>query len=172
MFVRTHRRGWTALGGVLAALAVAACSSPASAPPATTPTPAATVAATPTAPLATSTATAAATAPATGGAGATGAWSGTWKRLAPAAGNGSLALTLQQQGTTLTGQIQLLDSACFTKPEPLIGTLQGTTAAFAVANDGITASFKGDLAGTSISGTMLVTCAAGTGTGTWQATKS
>jgi len=108
-------------------------------------------------------------------AGASGdeAWSGTWRRTEPVPGGGPLTLKLKgaDKGTlTLTG------SACLREDTPAAVTIRASSIRLDIKdrgldNRGATAVFTGTISGKKISGTMTVSCAAGTGKGTWQASK-
>lgn len=97
-------------------------------------------------------------------------WSGTWVRTKPAPGKGTMELTIPAGGSA---SISATASACYPagKPTPAVATIDGKTLKIAVDANGVKASYSGTVSGDEASGTMTVTCAAGTGSGTWKLTK-
>jgi hypothetical protein len=105
-----------------------------------------------------------------------GTWSGTWTRTSPPPGSGTFTLSLRQQGSSIDGTIDVVASACLTK-----GTISGTITGASVTLHTVTppvagtrkatGDYQGTLAGDTLSGTLTVTCSAGTGVGTWTVTR-
>jgi hypothetical protein len=162
---------------IAVAIALVGCSSPTAAP--TTPasngggTP---TAAAPTPGAVTPTPAAATGTPAagnTGGTGGTGTvdgtWTGTWTKPA---GGGTITMQLQQSGTNMTGTITLVGSACIPPGTSVSGTVVGPNIVFTATGSSLQAMFGGNFSGNSIMGTMTVSCAAGSATGTWNVTRS
>jgi len=100
----------------------------------------------------------------------TGNWSGTWKRDV-LGGGGTLTLALQQQGANLSGTVNLQGSVCLTSPGTLSGSFSGSHLAFSVTGNNVEVDFTGTLAENALTGTLSSRCSAGSGTGTWQASK-
>jgi hypothetical protein len=105
-----------------------------------------------------------------------GTWKGTWTRTSPPPGNGTVTFVLHVNGQAVTGTVDVGSSACLTKGD-ISGTLAGTaltmhTSTPAVSGTGqATGDYQGSLNGNKISGTLTVTCSAGVGVGTWEATR-
>jgi hypothetical protein len=97
-------------------------------------------------------------------------WAGTWVRTKPAPGKGTMELTIPAGGSA---SISATASACYpaAKPTPAVATIDDSTFEIAVDANGVKASYSGTVSGDEASGTMTVTCAAGTGTGTWKLKK-
>jgi hypothetical protein len=108
--------------------------------------------------------------PAAGGGptGAAGTWSGSWQRTKPVPGSGEMELTVPDGGA---GSIRLAGSACLAEKTPATATVDGANVTIAVDGNGAKATFTGTMSGKEMSGTMKVTCAAGTGEGNWKASK-
>ena len=106
-------------------------------------------------------------APAQAATGPAGTWSGTWQRTKPAPGGGELELTIEAGGA---GSIRAAASACYPagKSTPATVEIAGTDVKIAVDGNGVKAQYAGKLSGDEMSGTMTVSCAAGTGVGNWK----
>ncbi len=100
-----------------------------------------------------------------------GTWTGQWERVG-IAGQGAMDLTLQQQGSALTGSIEFHDSLCLTPARQLTGVVAGNAVQFSVNEGGTAATFTGTLRGTTLSGQATVSCQGLTGGATWTVSRS
>ncbi len=100
-----------------------------------------------------------------------GSWTGQWERVG-IAGQGTMDLTLQQQGSTLTGSIEFHDSLCLTPARRLTGTVAGNAVRLSVDDGGTQATFTGTLTGSTLAGDATVTCHGLTGGATWTVSRS
>ncbi|MFI5045988.1 MAG: hypothetical protein ACHQIG_02905 [Acidimicrobiia bacterium] len=82
-----------------------------------------------------------------------------------------MTLTLHQRGSKVTGQEEVVGSACLTT-NPITGSLKGASITFAVSQSGISADYSGNVSGKTMSGTLKVTCGTLTGTGDFKLTKT
>ena len=103
----------------------------------------------------------------TGGAGGT-TWKGTWTRTEPMPGGGALTLTVPASGP---GTITAETSLCIKPNTPIDVTIEGSNVKMAISAGETTASYAGTINGNEMTGTMTVTCAPGTGKGTFKLTK-
>jgi hypothetical protein len=105
-----------------------------------------------------------------GGAAPAGTWSGTWTRTKPFGGGGTMELTLPASGPAA---IRETGSLCFSadKDTPATATISGSNVTLAVDAGGIKATYTGTVSGDQMSGTLVVTCAPGTGEGTFTVKK-
>jgi hypothetical protein len=104
--------------------------------------------------------------------GLSGTWTGTWKRTSPAvAGQGDLTLTLQRHGAAITGTVTETGSSCFTTA-PVTGTVNGSSITFKISVTEVSATYSATLSGSTLTGTYSITCAAGSGTADWNASRS
>jgi hypothetical protein len=153
---------------VAAAVVLAGCgssSSPSSAPPSSVPSTTA-VASSPVA-------TTSASPTATSAVDLSGTWKGPWVRVTAPAGKGQYTLTIQQSGAELTGTLVVTGSACLSS-HPVSGNVLGSLVNFHTTQGPGTGDFSGRLAATGLTmtGTAVVTCAAGVGRASWRLTKS
>jgi hypothetical protein len=105
------------------------------------------------------------------GAGApAGTWSGTWTRTKPFGGGGTMTLTIPASGPA---EIRETGSLCFSadKDTPATATVSGSNVTLAVDAGAIKATYTGTISGDQMTGTLTVTCAPGTGEGTWTVKK-
>jgi len=99
-----------------------------------------------------------------------GTWSGTWKRTTPAPTQGTMTLTLKQKARKVSGQEVVVGSACLTTNK-VKGKVSGSSITLSVSQPSIRATYSGKVSGTTMSGTIEVTCNAVTGQGTFDLTK-
>jgi len=99
--------------------------------------------------------------------GLTGEWSGSWHREKPVAGGGELHLSIGDKTT-----LKRVGTACPPAETPATVTVTGDDVKIEIVSDKLKGTFVGKRAGKDITGTMTVSCSAGTGTGTWKLSSS
>jgi hypothetical protein len=95
-----------------------------------------------------------------------GTWRGTLHITEPITGDIPFTLEFRQDGSTLTGRISSSMAECGLSGSPIRGTLTGDTVAFVITGDQNQTSFRGRVAGDTISGVGTSRCYGGEGSWT------
>jgi hypothetical protein len=115
---------------------------------------------------------AAATTPSAESVSIDGTWKGTWTRTSPPPSSGTMTLVLHHSGQSVTGQVEVVASACLTKGN-VTGTVAGTKVTLHAVTPAVngtgqaTGDYEATLSGSKLGGSLTVTCSVGTGVGTW-----
>jgi hypothetical protein len=91
-----------------------------------------------------------------------GEWSGKWHRDKPVPGGGELHLSVGDKTT-----LKRVGTACPPEETPATVTVAGKEVSIVVDTKEVKALFKGTKSGKEMTGELTVTCAKGTGSGTW-----
>ena len=100
-----------------------------------------------------------------------GEWTGTWKRTSPPPTTGTMTFTLTQHGAKLSGTVQVVGSACLTTNK-VHGTVNGKKVTVAVSEATVTAKYTGAVSGSTMSGSLAVTCSGLKGVGTFSLSRT
>ena len=100
--------------------------------------------------------------------GPTTTWKGTWTRTEPMPGGGAMTLVVSPSGP---GKVTAETSLCIKPDTPINVAIDGSNVKMDISAGETTASYAGTIAGNEMTGTMTVTCAPGTGKGTFKLTK-
>jgi len=107
--------------------------------------------------------------PTTGGT-LTGKWSGTYTGTTPAGATGTVTILFRQNGSQVTGSIDIQNSPCISTGS-ITGLLRDTTIAFGVVKGAQRIDFAGTISGNTMSGNYSAP-QCGNAEGMWTVTKT